>query len=60
MKYPTAEQIESADREQLAYWYRRLPAAQHEWQLQLTNRIHERFTEMGGFTPELSKKVGWS
>ena len=26
----------------------------------IMDRINERFKEMGGFTPELSKQMGWN
>lgn len=60
MKYPTMQEIEQADRIQLARWYRFLPLARTEVDLMRTNRICERFGEMGGFTPAISKLIGWN
>jgi hypothetical protein len=57
-KYPTLAQVATADREQLARWARFLPSPSAE-ELEIINEIMERFTAMGGFTPELSKKIGW-
>ena len=63
--YPTAEQVEAASKTQLAYWYRFLPSPDGiddeglENQIKIVNRITERFNEMGGFDPELSKRIGW-
>ena len=73
MIYPSLEQVETADREQLDRWYRHLPspgtAAINESQetfkevsakeVKIMNGICERFKAMGMFTPELSKKIGW-
>ena len=57
--YPTDQQVEAATHEELGYWARFLPSPMSEHELKVINRIAERFKEMGGFTPELSKKVGW-
>ncbi len=73
MNYPTLEQVEKAGREQLARWYRFLPspgtcaigasAAKFEHALQREKEVMDlicsRFAEMGGFSPSLSKQVGW-
>lgn len=73
MKYPTIEEVESATHEQLAHWHRFLPspgaaavgASQKTFQELLTkqgsilDRIGDRFKEMGGMTPEISKRIGW-
>ena len=72
MNYPTLEQVETADREQLAKWYRFLPSPglggsvdiggnYTDRLLQEANimtKICERFKAMGMFTPELSKQIG--
>lgn len=59
MTFPTMEEAESANREQLCRWQRFLPSATTEEQTAVQDRIWQRFKEIGGFTPELSKKVGW-
>ena len=71
MNYPTAEQVETADRITLAEWYRFLPSpgmcaiGTPEFEFVLVreagimSRIAERFQELGGFDPELSKLIGW-
>lgn len=56
MKYPTPEEIENASQFQLGNWYRHLPYAETEEQSVAIDQINERFM---GFTPELSKQVGW-
>ena len=70
-KYPTLEQVEKADHEQICKWYRFLPSPASdmvgkpnfdgilEIEVKIMNRISERLKEFGGFTPEISKKIGW-
>jgi hypothetical protein len=53
------EQVEKADREQLARWYRFLPSGDTSEQRKIQDRLAERFQKMGGMTPELSKKIGF-
>ena len=57
--FPTMEQVEKATREQLARWYRFLPSGDTKEQQKIQDRIAERFKELGGMTPELSKKIGF-
>jgi len=73
MKYPSMSAVEKADREQICRWHRFLPSPgwsalnkvmedfqkQMDAEAKIMDRIEERFKEMGGFTPELSKKIGW-
>jgi len=71
MKYPTPEEVEGADRVQLARWSRYLnsPGAaaigtlefneRLEEEGKILERILERFEEAGGMTPEISKEIGW-
>ncbi len=79
MTYPTLEEVENADRMQLARWYRFLESPgmsylkgrEHEntnfeegekvrvAEAAIQKRILERFQEMGGFTPAISKAIGW-
>ena len=71
MKYPTIEEVERADRFTLARWNRFLPSPGNEAigkdnfeevleaQVPIMNRLFERFNEMGGMTPEISKALGW-
>lgn len=59
MKCPTMEEVEKADKLQLAEWYRHIPIGRNEQELAVVNRVCERFNELGGWTPELSKQVGW-
>lgn len=59
MKYPTVEQVKGADREQVCKWWRFLPSPMTDPEVTIMNRISERFDEVGGFTPEISKRIGW-
>lgn len=69
MKYPTLEEINYSDRITIARWYRYLPfpgtdhigkknfIEMRTHEIILMNRINERFEELGGMTPELSKII---
>jgi len=54
--FPTMEQVEKADREQLARSYRFLPSGDTPEQRKIQHRLAQK---MGGMTPELSKKIGF-
>lgn len=56
---PTIEEVEKADREQLYRWWRFLSSPSTDDEAKVMNRIVERFDEVGGFTPEISKRIGW-
>ena len=69
--YPSIEEVEAADQKQLANWYRFLSSPgsravgepDFESVLQrekiVMDRICERFAEMGGMNPAISKTIGW-
>ena len=64
MVYPTIAQVEAADREQICRWWRFLPSP--AWNTKIVcdektimDRIIVRYKEFGGFTPEISRKIGW-
>ena len=57
MKSPTMEEVNKATRFQICGWYRFLPSGQVS--TEIMDRICERFKELGGFTPEISKRLGW-
>lgn len=71
VKYPTLEEVEQANREQICRWWRFLKSPGQEaigqpnfeqvleQQKRIMDRIAERFQELGGFTPEISKRIGW-
>jgi hypothetical protein len=74
MEFPTLAEVETADHEQICRWYRFLPPAganhaeksPEEFEAafniesKIQTRVYERWIEGGGFTPELSKKIGWN
>jgi hypothetical protein len=73
MQYPTLEEVETANRILLCSWHRFLhsPGSTSfeldypyfkvvlEEETRIMKRIEERFKEAGGFTPEISKLLGW-
>ena len=58
--FPTLEQVERADREQLGKWYRFLPSGETPEQQKIMDKIASRFKKLGGMTPELSDKIGYA
>jgi hypothetical protein len=60
MTYPTLQEVEAADRYQICKWHRFLPSAITDEQLIVQARLWERFKEVDGFTPEISKAIGWN
>ena len=69
--YPTLAEVEAADHVQLSRWMRflrnpglsavgKLNFEQHlDAELEILNRIMARHKQLGGWTPEISKLVGW-
>ena len=69
--YPTPEQVEAADVVALARWSRHLPSpGMHaigrddfqdvlDREAAIAERISQRFKAAGGWTPALSKEIGW-
>lgn len=60
MDYPTMEQVEQAERITLCRWYRFLPSPITNDQIRILTRIAERFRQLGGMTPAISKAIGWN
>jgi len=56
--FPTLEEVEKADKEQLARWYRFLPSGETVSDQKIMKRIAERFEKLGGMTADFSKKIG--
>jgi hypothetical protein len=54
---PTIKEVEMADKEQLARWYRFLPSGKTAADQKIMKRISERFEKLGGMTTELNKKL---
>lgn len=71
MNYPTEQEVKDASRAQLCSWWRFLPSPGthaigkpefNEVMLaegKIMDLIAERFKEVGGFTPAISKAIGW-
>lgn len=69
--YPQDSAVEAADKMQLGRWLRHLPSPGYhaldrddfqdvlDAEIKILERIQERFLAMGGWTPELSKAIGW-
>ena len=57
--YPTLEQVNEADHYQICKWYRFLRSSENMEEAIIMKRIVERCNEFGGFTPEISKSLGW-
>ena len=69
--YPTMEQVESAAQMQLCEWYRFLKSPGSDAigssifqqvmdrEKPIMDRIVKRVKEEGGFTPAISKALGW-
>jgi hypothetical protein len=45
--FPTIEEVEKADKEQLARWYRFLPSGETAADQKIMKRIAERFEKLG-------------
>jgi hypothetical protein len=54
--FPTMEQVEEANHEQLARWYRFLSSGDTKEQGKIMDRIAERFKRLGGMTPAWRKR----
>lgn len=59
MTYPTYHQVLMADRYHICLWYRCLRSAETEEEEKVQIFLSERFKEVDGFTPLLSKEIGW-
>ena len=57
--FPTMAEVENADVEQLARWYRFLPTGDTKEQQKIMDRLAQRFKEKGGMTAALSEKIGY-
>lgn len=57
--YPTIETVLSADRYTICLWYRKLRSPLTENEIMIMNAICLRYEELGGFTPGISKAIGW-
>jgi len=59
MIYPTIEEVNKASRLEICRWWRFLPSPVNKAQAEVNVRLAERFKEVGGFTTQISKQLGW-
>ena len=71
MKYPTMDEVNAASHYQICSWSRFLPSPGMyaigrddfqeimEREAKIMERICERRADFGGFTPAISKSLGW-
>jgi hypothetical protein len=59
MNYPTREEVDAADRYQLCKWHRFLRSPMTPEEVELNGLMFKRWVDAGGFTPEISKSIGW-
>lgn len=59
MRYPTKNEVLKAGRYQICEWYRFLPSPENSEEGEIVDLIVKKFRRFGGFTPEISKDVGW-
>ena len=57
--HSSVEQVEKANHEQLARWYRFLPSGDTKEQQKVLDKVSEKFKKLGGMTPALEKKIGF-
>ena len=72
MKYPTLEEVAEASHEQVCRWWRFLDSPGQGYigleefdthvaaDAEIMDAIFKRLTYFGGFTPEISKLIGWN
>jgi hypothetical protein len=58
--FPTLEQVEKADREQIARWHCFLAAPRSASEQDIADRITDRLLNMGGLTPGLRERIGFT
>ncbi len=59
MEYPSIIEVNKTSHEQICRWYRFLGSPTTELEVSTMNAICARLNELGGFTPEISKRIGW-
>jgi len=60
MKYPPLNEVINASRYDICKWHRFLRSPETEREVEINTRMFERWQEVGGFTPEISKQLGWN
>lgn len=57
--FPTLEEVEKASHLQICRWWRFLRSGENAEEYKIQAKIAMRYKELGGMTPEISKKLGW-
>lgn len=60
LPFPTMEKVEVADKERLARWHCFLTAPKTASERDIADRIADRLLNLGGITPGLSQKIGFT
>jgi hypothetical protein len=58
--WPTMEEVEAADQDQLCMWHRFLSPPRTKVTLAIEQRIFERWCMGSGLTAKLRKQIGWA
>lgn len=58
--FPSMEQVEIANRDQIARWHCFLDAPRSASEKDIADRIADRLLNMGGLTPGLREKIGFA
>jgi len=59
MRYPTKEEIPKLSRHRICELHRFLPSPRNDKEEESNRLLLDRFKYFGGFTPEISKDIGW-
>lgn len=59
MREDTKQRIDNMDREEMARHWRHAPIGDPLFFGEAGEYFEKRFRELGGFSPEISKKIGW-
>lgn len=57
MCYPTVQEVVTADRERICRWWRFLPPPAGSSEERSLYLIRKKFSCLGGFTPEIERKI---
>lgn len=60
MEFPTMQEVENAQHDQIAAWYRFLRSGQTKEERLIIHEIFNRFTKGGGWNENLSRKIGYT
>jgi hypothetical protein len=60
IKFPSMDEVEFANKEQLAIWYKNLPISKTKEEKEILIKVCLRFAELGMFDPELERKLGYT